>query len=161
MRRLTVRTAVVAAVTTVAALLAAPASATPTWVDQPDVVDTGDQVTQLHVSAGSVLTWVDAATNQVVLAQRAGGDAWSTPQVIASPAGTPTIELAPAGIDQNSGFDVVYHVGSTLSVVTVRSNPGTGQEPVSAPRTLSTTYVPGTLSGGDEIVWAEQVGAGQ
>ena len=48
MRHLTTRTAVVAAVATVAALLAAPVAAAPTWVDPPDVADTGDQVTQLH-----------------------------------------------------------------------------------------------------------------
>src|SRR4051794_7194358 len=100
MRQLTVRTAVVAAIATVAALVAAPVAATPTWLDPPDVVDTGDQVTQLHVSnfgAGysadtTVLTWVDGATDQVVLAYRRSGGAWSAPVVLASPVGSPRIE---------------------------------------------------------------------
>ena len=161
MRHLTARTAVVAAVATVAALLAAPVAAAPTWVDPPDVADTGDQITQLQVRGGGVtyLAWVDAATDHVVASYLKRGQAWSAPVVIASPTGTPRIE---AVYDVGDGFNFVYSTGSTLSSVTFRPDPLPSQVPVTTPRTLSSAYVAGTVTTSDyDLVWGEEVGGGQ
>src|SRR3954470_18251286 len=96
----TARAAAAAAVATVAALLTSPASATPTWVNAPDVANTGNQVTQLHVEtvpadpgpAASVLVWVNANTDNVVVSSRPAGGAWTDPVALAKPSSTPHIE---------------------------------------------------------------------
>jgi hypothetical protein len=137
-----------------------PASAAPTWVNADDLVDTGDQVTQLHVDTfvdpsthaqGTVLTWVDAATDDVVLAYRRPGTVWSAPVTLADPAGAPQIE-------QLSGLSVSYSVGSTLSTVGLRpSDLG-----ATLPTVVADHIVPGTVAtAGDYLVWAEDLGAGK
>jgi hypothetical protein len=137
-----------------------PASATPTWVDADDLADTGDQVTQLHVDTfvdpsthaqGAVLTWVDAATDDVVLAYRRPGAAWSAPLTLADPAGAPHIE-------QLSGLTVSYSVGSTLSTAGLRPN----DLGAILPTVVTDDVVPGTVTtAGEHLVWAEDLGAGR
>ncbi|GAA4736903.1 hypothetical protein GCM10023350_21040 [Nocardioides endophyticus] len=137
-----------------------PASAAPTWVDTDDLVDTGDQVTQLQVDTfvdpsthaqGTVLTWVDAATDDVVLAYRRPGAAWSAPITLADPTGAPRLE-------QLAGLTVSYSVGSTLSTVGLRpSDLG-----ATLPTVVADHVVPGTVTtAGEHLVWAEDLGDGK
>ena len=157
MRPRTSRTAILTTVALAATLLAftPPASAAASWVDTPDIVGTGDQVRQLHASTAgtsSTLAWVDATTGNVVMAVRKPGQGWSAPITVASPSGTPRIEM----FDETS---VSYRVGASLFRVGIDD---LSTLTPSAPVERSTSYVPGTLTAfGETDAWAEDLGGGQ